>query len=176
MKGIYLAAYKAKHEKVNLVYQDINGKRDIPGDMLKIDLEPYDYIIATPPCNYYSRANYRRETSKYAQATKHLLPEILKKLVKQNKPFIVENVRNSRIFQEIGLYELPCFIYIIGRHTYWTNIFMFTDIEQKQDFIQHGKYIGNKSGKTQDDDTREGGENVKKVIDVFLDIIGARND
>lgn len=118
MKGIYLAAFKAKHENHDIVYQDINGKRDLDGDMLKIDLTPYDYIIATPPCNYYSRANYRRETSKYSQETKHLLPEILKKLVNQDKPFIVENVRNKRLFTELGLFNLKCYVYLIGRHTY----------------------------------------------------------
>lgn len=74
MKIIYLAAFKAHHPNWNMVYQDINGKRDIAGDMLEIDLTPYDVIIATPPCNYYSRANYRRETSEYSQKTKHLLP------------------------------------------------------------------------------------------------------
>ena len=29
-----------------MVYQDINGKRDISGDMMEIDLSPYDVIIA----------------------------------------------------------------------------------------------------------------------------------
>ena len=132
MRGIYLAAFKALHEEHDIVYQDINGKRDIAGDMMNVDLTPYDYIIATPPCNYYSRANYRRETSEYAQKTKHLLPGILKKLIALGKPFIVENVRNKRIFTELGLLNLPCHIYLIGRHTYWSNIlFPYEDIEQE---------------------------------------------
>lgn len=171
MIGIYLAAYKAKHENVNLIYQDINEDRDIGGDMMEIDLSKYDYIIATPPCNYYSRANYRRETSEYAQKTKHLLPAILKKLCKIDKPWIVENVRNSRIFNKMKLYDLPCFIYIIGRHTYWTNILMMSDIEQTQDFKIHGKWIGNK---TNEKNTRQGGDNVQKVIDIWLETIGAK--
>ena len=79
MKVLYLAAFKANHPNWNITYQDINGNRDIDGDMMDVDLNPYDVIIATPPCNYYSRANYRRETSDYSQATKHLLPSILKK-------------------------------------------------------------------------------------------------
>lgn len=174
--GIYLGTYKAYHEGANIDYQDINGKRDIPGDMLEVDLTPYDYIIATPPCNYYSRANYRRERSTYAQKTKHLLPEIIKKLISINKPFIVENVRNKRIFSEIGLYDVNCNVYIIGRHTYWTNIEIPTDIPQIQDFVQHGIYIGRKSGEIKDHNTREGGENVKRVIDTFLKKIGALNE
>ena len=73
MKGIYLASYKANHPNHDIVYQDINGERDIDGDMMEIDLTPYDFIIATPPCNWWSRANYRRNTSLYALTTKHLL-------------------------------------------------------------------------------------------------------
>ena len=37
MKGIYLAAYKANHPNYNIDYQDINGKRDIDGDMLTVN-------------------------------------------------------------------------------------------------------------------------------------------
>ena len=169
--GIYLASYKALHPNYNIIYQDINGKRDLSGDMLNIDLTPYDYIIATPPCNYYSRCNYRRETSKYSQETKHLLPEIIEKLCKLEKPFIVENVRNSVLFNKLGLYDKPCFIYIIGRHTYWTNIIMTTDIEQKQDLVQHGIYIGNKDKKDDAENTREGGWNVKQVIELFMESV-----
>lgn len=170
MKGIYLAAFMASHPNYDIVYQDINGKRDIGGDMMDIDLTPYDFIIATPPCNYYSRCNYRRETSLYSQMTKHLLPSIIDKLCKQDKPFIVENVRNSTLFEKLGLYDKPCFIYIIGRHTYWTNIMFSCDIEQRQDFKHGGKvirygiqFIGSKD--------RQGGWNVHNVMEVFLDTI-----
>ena len=93
--GIYLAAFKAMHPKYAIVYQDINGKRDIGGDMMNVDLTPYDFIIATPPCNWWSRANYRRDRSPYALQTKHLLPDIIKKLCEQDKPFIVENVKKQ---------------------------------------------------------------------------------
>lgn len=132
MTGIYLASFTANHNEHDIVYQDINGKRDIGGDMMEIELSKYDYIIATPPCNYWSRANYRRETSEYAQKTKHLLPDILNKLVKQDKPFIVENVKNYKMFKKYGLFELPCFVYFVGRHTYWSNVMMsFDDVIQK---------------------------------------------
>lgn len=101
LKGIYLASFTANHPNHDIIYQDINGLRDIPGDMMFVDLSPYDYVIATPPCNYWSRANYRRETSKYSQQTKHLLPGILAKLVANHKPFIVENVRNDKMFKNM---------------------------------------------------------------------------
>ena len=95
MKGIYLAAFRAEHPNYNIIYQDINGKRDIGGDMMEVDLTSYDFNIATPPCNWWSKANYRRDRSPYALQTKHLLPDIIKKLCEQDKPFIVENVRNK---------------------------------------------------------------------------------
>lgn len=161
MKGIYLASFIAKHSNNNIVYQDINGKRDIGGDMLDIDLSTYDFIIATPPCNYWSRANYRRETSNYSQKTKHLLPAIIDKLIKLDKPFIVENVRNYKLFNKYDLFNKNCFIYEIGRHTYWTNIpFNGTNIKQKKDNINN---ISSKN--------RQGGLNVHNVIQYWLKII-----
>ena len=169
MKGIYLAAFKANHPNFDIVYQDINGKRDIGGDMMEVDLTPYDFIIATPPCNYYSRANYRRETSEYSQKTKHLLPSIIDKLIALGKPFIVENVCNSRIFKEIGLYDKNCYIYIYGRHTYWSNVMMdLTGIPQRQDFKYGGRVI-----KYNDMNTKEhqGGFNVHQVIEYWLNLI-----
>ena len=82
MRGIYLASYEAFHQNYNLVYQDINGERDIGGDMMNVDLTNYDYVIATPPCNWWSRANWRRDSSEYSLKTKHLLIDILDKLIK----------------------------------------------------------------------------------------------
>lgn len=162
MKVIYLAAFKALHPNFDVTYQDINGKRDIDGDMLEVDLEPYDVIIATPPCNYWSKANYRRDESQYSLMTKHLLPTILQTLVKKNKPFIVENVRNSKLFENNGLYNIPnVYVYIIGRHTYWTNImFNHYGIYQKDDDI-----INTSKSK------RQGGINVHNVIDYWLEVI-----
>lgn len=176
MRGIYLAAFKAEHPKHNIVYQDINGKRDIGGDMMEVNLADYDYIIATPPCNYYSRANYRRETSAYAQATKHLLPGILKKLIALGKPFIVENVKNKRIFTEIGLMNLPCHIYLIGRHTYWSNIeFKYDDIPQVFDFKYGGYEVRDCQNYSRG--KRQGGQNVHLVIERFIETIeGEHND
>lgn len=160
MKGIYLAAYRANHPTYNIKYQDINGLRDIGGDMLDVDLEPYDFIIATPPCNYYSIANYRRDSSEYSQKTKHLLPTILKRLCYQDKPFIVENVRNYPMYEKLGLFNLPCFVYFIGRHTYWTNIMFMSDIEQTLENIS-----------SMSRQYREGGDNVHNVMEQWLHTI-----
>ena len=159
MKGIYLGAYKAKHPNYNIVYQDINGKRDLPGDMMNIDLSDYDFIIATPPCNYYSKARGNKKPSEYALNTKHLLPDIIKKLELLNKPYIVENVRNRSLMNES--YNIASYVYCLGRHTYFTNI-MFNPSNIKQ--IQDYKYGGIKLVKN-----GQGGLNVHNVIEFWLE-------
>lgn len=162
MKVIYLASYKAIIDRndFDVVYQDKFIQRDVGGCMFDVDLSDYDIIIATPPCNYWSRANYRRDSSIYALDTKHLLPEILKKLENINKPYLVENVRNRVLMKEI-IDNFKGFVYEVGRHTYFTNImFNPTNVPQKKDYI---KLISTKH--------RQGGENVATVIDLFLDCI-----
>ena len=174
MKGIYLASYTAYHPGYDIDYQDINGKRDLPGDMMDYDLRNYDFIIATPPCNWWSRANYRRNTSEYALSTKHLLPDILHKLCEINKPWIVENVRNKKQFQEHGLLNLPCFVYFVGRHTYWSSIRLkLSDIDVLQHAItdyKNGKkrYL---SSQNLPREKRQGGTEVHQVIERFLKTI-----
>jgi hypothetical protein len=172
MKIIYLASHKAildlpQHE---IIYQDKFIKRDLSGDMLDIDLTPYDLIIATPPCNYYSRANYRRETSFYAQETKHLLPNILQKLSKQNKPFIVENVRNPKLMISF-INNFNGFVYVYGRHTYFTNFFFsFDDLPQTFEYkttktiIKNGKKMRSGQIPLFNKKDHEGGNNVNSVI------------
>lgn len=169
LKGIYLASFKALHEEHNIVYQDILGNRDLDGDMMDVDLTPYDYVIATPPCNWWSRANYRRNSSEYALTTKHLLIDILHKLVVLNKPFIVENVRNEVQFKKHGLFDLGLNVYRIGRHTYWSNIKFYTD-----DIVQEPK-VDYKNGKKRwlssqhlSKINRQGGEEVHQVIERFI--------
>lgn len=166
MKGIYLGAFRAYHPDFDIVYQDINGLRDLPGDMLDINLDDYDFVIATPPCNAWSHANSENRLSDYALSTRHLLPDILLKLRYINKPYIVENVRNYPRYVKYGL--LPrsdCFVYFIGRHTYWSNV-MFNsmvnyDFDFRSDSNGHCEYIGH-------DGHREGGTNVHRVIESFL--------
>lgn len=165
-KGIYLAAFRANHPNYNISYQDIDGKRDIGGDMLDIDLTKYDYIIATPPCNWWSRANYRRNSSDYALKTKHLLIDILHKLAAQDKPFIVENVKNDLRFKEYGLYDLGLNVYKIGRHTYWTNISF-----KCEDIVQVTKVKITQIGRSK----RQGGEEVHEVIERWLEQIHENN-
>lgn len=187
-KGIYLGAYKAYHENYDIDYNDVKQTSEhinVIDDMLNVDLSSYDYIIATPPCNYWSRANYRRETSRYAQLTKHLLIDIIDKLIKLGKPFIVENVRNNKLMDRYNLLSKDCYIIQHGRHTYWTNVkFDTSDIEVKTQFkaqykkIGHKQFIDEATGKIyRSNNTKrlesntESGDDVHQVIERFLKVV-----
>lgn len=163
MKGIYLAAYKAQHSNYDIVYQDIDGSRDIGGDMLTIDLKPYDYVIATPPCNWWSRANPYYWFSEYALKTRHLLPLTLIKLAKNGKPFIVEGVKNFKRYGENGIFRICERFNIkwqaVGRHIYFTNININLECPQIQDFRYGGHRVNN-------DGHNQGGTNVHNVIEI----------
>lgn len=161
MKGIYLASKEHRIKGVNLDYNDIEDLEGInlQCDMLEVDINNYDYVIATPPCNYYSKANYRRETSFVAQSTKHLLPGILEKLKKYNKPFLVENVCNQTLLPKTSFYEFN-----FGNHHFYTNVFIlipdksFAKKQNKQNLAYR---------------KRDNNYNVHLIIDIFLEMINA---
>lgn len=175
MKGIYLGACRAVHENYkDLVYQDIDGTRDIGGDMMSIDLRPYDYVICTPPCNFWSRANYRRFTSSYSQITMHLLPCSLVRLALNGKPFLIENVRNESMFKEYHIFELcdlySINVYFYGRHTYFSNLLIdFSNIPQVADNIVYKSPYTPKG--LDNDNYRQGGINVHNCVDYFLEVV-----
>lgn len=161
MKGIYLACKQHRIKGVNLDYNDIEDYEGITHkcDMLEVDLSNYDYIIATPPCNYYSIANYRRETSKVALSTKHLLPSIIKKCEDLGKPFLIENVCNSTLLPKSNVYEFN-----FGHHHFYTNIFLLVPdksfaVKQNKAKLSYGK--------------RDNNYNVHLIIDLFLEAINA---
>lgn len=172
MRGIYLAACKARHPNYDIVYQDIDTKYkcDLNGDMLKTDISGYDFIIATPPCNYWSRANPYYKTSNYSAITRHLLPDTIEMLGCQKKPFIIENVINRKRMTEHGIFDIiekyKLYVYYIGRHMYISNIFTpdILGVPQIQDF-KYGGIRVNKDGYNQ------GGTNVHNVIEKWLEII-----
>lgn len=159
MKGIYLASKQHRIPGYTIDYNDIQEYEgiNIPGDMLQIDTNDYDYVIATPPCNYYSKANFRRESSKIAQNTKHLLPDILEKLKNYKKPFIVENVCNSTLLPKTKFYEFD-----FGNHHFYTNVFLL--VPDKSYAVKQNKQnvCRNK---------RDNNYNVDLIIKIFLEII-----
>ena len=168
MKVIYLASFKALHTNYDIVYQDINGKRDLGGDMLDIDLTPYDVIIATPPCNFYSKARGNRKPSEYALQTKHLLPSILQKCLNLGKPFLIENVINKKLMIDV-IKLAPHLYFEHGRHAYFSNIkFDYKTIPQTYDYSYGGYQINPKNN--------QGGENVHHVIEGFLKQVKENSD
>lgn len=172
MKGIYLAACKARHPGHDITYQDIDKKYgcEIGGDMLDIDLSNYDYIIASPPCNWWSKANPYYWFSEYSLKTRHLLPLMIIKAAKSGKPFIIENVKNIKRMTENHIYKICekfnvkwCYV---GRHIYFTDKVYYLTCPQIQDFKYGGKRVNN-------DGYNQGGENVHNVIEQWLKTIGA---
>lgn len=168
MKGIYLGSYTAYHPEYDIVYQDINGKRDLGGDMMDVDLTEYDFVIATPPCNYYSRASGNRH-SKYAEETAHLLPNIINKLHNEKKYWIVENVRNQKKFEDLGLFNYSdVYVFRIGRHTIWSSIWFYHWLPYEYEFTSlspNNKGSCSDLGKRK---YRQGSENVHIIIESWL--------
>lgn len=125
IKIIYLASGEGIIDLpgVQVTYNDIKVQRDLVCDMLDVDLSDYDILLASPPCNYYSKANYRRDTSVYSLATRYLLPCIIYKFSISGKPFIIENVINKSLMKTI-INSLPQGVTYneAGRHCYFTNI------------------------------------------------------
>ena len=101
-------------------------------------------------------------------------------MANQDKPFIVENVRNDKRFNEIGLFSmswLGVHVYKIGRHTYWSNIVLpnyAVGILQKNQFAKTDYKNGKKrflSSQNLPRSKRQGTEEVHDVIQLFLETI-----
>lgn len=172
MKGIYLASCLARHPDYNIIYNDFddNFKPDLCCDMMQVDLSDYDFIIASPPCNFWSRANYRFLSSQYSLSTKHLLPSILEKCALSGKPFIVENVFNVPRMTEYGIFDIcdkyHIYYQFIGRHTYFTNYVVDLNNIQFCDFVAKKQHYSKDASKY-----RQGGENVHNTIEAWLKYI-----
>ncbi len=143
-KGIYLCAFRARFPQLDMDYNDIDPKTGcgIIGDAMRCDLRKYDYILASPPCNYWSKANITYLTSEYSQKTKHLLPAMLALLGHTGKPFILENVRNSPRFKRHNVWNIAgkygLFSYEVNRHTYFTNMMFNPWLPKMTDFKENG--------------------------------------
>lgn len=122
----------------------------------RIFLNQFDFYIFTPPCNYYSHANWRRETSLLALETKDILPLCLEFCVSQNKPFIVENVLNKTFFKDL----YPQYQFTFGGHTFWSNVIKDQDVKDLIPIRQNKQYISRSK--------RDGNYNVDIVFKRFL--------
>ena len=123
----------------DIKYNDKFIKRDFTCDCFDVDISNFDIFIGSPPCNFYSKANYRRYISDYSLDTFSILPTMLKLFYNSGKPFIIENVINKPLmFRVINDLPLDIFYFEAGRHCYFTNIyFHFNDKFSKADGIAH---------------------------------------
>ena len=68
-------------------------------DAMQVDLEPYDFIWASPPCQAYSIGTRKHNRDKHPD----LLEPIRQKLVDSNKPYIIENVIGAKLINPVIL-------------------------------------------------------------------------
>ena len=151
------------HYNVNVITNDIDKKcySNLTGDIrdiLKRDfwIKRFDAYIFTPPCNYYSRANWRRETSPVAQETKDLLPLCLDFAVNSGHWFLVENVLNKTMFKDL----YPQYQFTFGGHTFWSNVLSKKDVLGLTAPKQNKQYVSR--------NMRDGNYAVDLVINMFL--------
>lgn len=99
--GYYLAGF------TDIVGVDIKPQPNYPfkfiqADALQIELENYDAIHASPPCQRWSSASGRPSEIRIEQYTDLLRP-IREKLKKTNIPYIIENVEGAPLKDPIKL-------------------------------------------------------------------------
>lgn len=162
MRGVYLCARKHRIPGYNIDYNDVKYYPgiNILGDCLDVNLLNYDFVIATPPCNYWSKANYRRYTSKISLDTRHLLPSLLIRCLEAGIPFIIENVQNLPLFKTFDL--LGIYYFTFGGHTFWTNVLFLVPDSSFSVFQNKANVCQNK---------RDGNYNVDLIIKLFLETI-----
>lgn len=66
--------------------------RFFQANALTFDLTPFDFIWASPPCQFASTLTPKEHRSKH----ENLIPAIRERLIKTGVPFIIENVENAR--------------------------------------------------------------------------------
>jgi DNA (cytosine-5)-methyltransferase 1 len=83
---------------------DIKEQPDYPFEMfvedaMNVDLEPYDFIWASPPCQAYSIGTRNDNRDKHPD----LLEPVRQKLIDSGKPYIIENVVGAKLLNPIVL-------------------------------------------------------------------------
>jgi DNA (cytosine-5)-methyltransferase 1 len=62
-------------------------------DALSVDLSSFDFVWASPPCQYYSPTAYKWGTQKDHP---HLIPAVRAHILNYRKPYIIENIPQAR--------------------------------------------------------------------------------
>ncbi len=83
---------------------DIKKQPDYPFEMfvedaINVDIEPYDFIWASPPCQHYSIGTRSDNRDNHAD----LVDITRQKLIASGKPYIIENVPNAPLVNPVQL-------------------------------------------------------------------------
>lgn len=100
--GAGVGLHKAGFEIVDgfdIVYQPDYPFEMFVEDALSVDIEPYDFVWASPPCQAYSIGTRNANRDKHPD----LLVPIREKLIASGKPYIIENVVGAKLINPITL-------------------------------------------------------------------------
>jgi DNA (cytosine-5)-methyltransferase 1 len=89
--GLHLAGFDVTG--VDLSPQPRYPFKFIQADALEVDLDGYDFIWASPPCQRYTPGAAKWGTS---ENHPHLIPPIRERLLSAGTPFVIENVASAR--------------------------------------------------------------------------------
>ena len=67
------------------------------------DLEPYDLIHASPPCQTFSATRHLRNAQNKTTSKKDYLAQIRSLLIVSGKPYIIENVKGAPLLDAVQL-------------------------------------------------------------------------
>ena len=89
-KGLHNAGFR-------VVGVDIKRSKNYPykhieSDALEVDLSPFKFVWASPPCQFASENTQKR----YRANHQNLIPAVREKLILSGLPYIIENVENAR--------------------------------------------------------------------------------
>jgi DNA (cytosine-5)-methyltransferase 1 len=133
-------------------------------EYLRLHYDEYDFIWSSPPCPSHSKARYARKgTIEAIYPDMRLYEEILFLQTHFNGKYCVENV--------IPYYEPLIPARKRGRHLYWTNFPLPSDLEEKESGIISGKDEVKKLCKIHDYDFYQynGAQRIDKIARNLVD-------
>ena len=110
---------------------DLKDQPDYPYEFFKqnaldVDLEPYDFIWASPPCQHFSIGTRKDNRKNHDD----LVDVIRDKLIASGKPYIIENVPNAPLIDPVTLCGTMFPGLKVFRHRIFeSNIPLFVDMQ-----------------------------------------------
>lgn len=106
---------------------DINPQKRYPfkfqlGDAMEADLNGFDFVWASPPCQRYTRA---QNASKNAHNHPDLIDPVREKLKAWGGPWIIENVVGAPLINPVTVCGLALGLKVKRHRLFESNIFLF---------------------------------------------------